>query len=251
MKLQNQSAIITGAASGMGAAAARALAEAGAKVAILDVNIDAANQLANELNGVALECDVRDEQSVATALEQATAANGPVRICINCAGIAPGQRIVGREGPMPLDDFKQCIDINLIGTFNVMRLAAAQMTELDPLEDDERGVIINTASIAAFEGQVGQAAYSASKGGITALTLPAARELSRFGVRVVTIAPGLIETPMMQGISDKVQQALIDSTVFPKRLGQVKEFSSLALHVIENSLLNGCVLRLDGAVRLA
>ncbi|GAB4391570.1 MAG: SDR family NAD(P)-dependent oxidoreductase [Gammaproteobacteria bacterium] len=250
MKIAGMSAVITGGGSGMGAETARQLAQAGAKVALLDINLAAASQVAEAINGIAIECDVTNDSSVEQALLRAKEAHGPARICINCAGIAPGKRIVGREGPMPLADFQQVININLIGSFNVMRIAAAQMTELEALADDERGVIINTASVAAYEGQIGQAAYSASKAGIVGMTLPAARELARFGIRVMTIAPGLIETPMLQNMADKVQEALRAMTVFPKRLGLASEYAQLAMHIIQNSMLNGSVIRMDGAVRL-
>lgn len=250
MKIQQQAAIVTGGGSGMGAAAARLLAEQGAKVALLDQNSEAANNVADDINGIAIACDVSSEEQLANALQQAREKHGPARICINCAGIAPAKRIVGREGPMPLAEFSRVIDVNLIGTFNVMRLAAADMISLPALEDDERGVIINTASIAAFEGQVGQAAYSASKGGIVSLTLPAAREFAQFGVRVNTIAPGIIATPMMTSMPEKVQQGLQASTVFPKRLGKPEEFAQLTIHIITNILLNGETIRLDGAIRL-
>jgi len=228
------------------------LAKAGAKVAVLDVNKAGIETVAKEINGVAIECDVTSEASAMAALEAAKKVHGPVRILISCAGIAPGARIVGKEGPHDLAFFTKVINVNLIGTFNMLRLAAAEMSVLEPLnETGERGLIINTASVAAYEGQIGQAAYSASKGGVVALTLPAARELSRFGIRVVTIAPGLIETPMLGGMSAEVQESLIATTIFPKRLGKAAEYAKLVLHVCDNAMINGETIRLDGAVRLA
>lgn len=250
MKLQNVAAIVTGGASGMGAETARALTKAGAKVALFDVNQQALAKVAEEIGAIAFTCDVTNSDSVADAIKKAQEQHGVARILINCAGIAPGKRIVGKEGAMPLDDFFRVININLIGTFNVLRLAAEAMSKADAIEGDERGVIINTASVAAYEGQIGQAAYSASKAGVVGMTLPAARELARFGIRVVTIAPGLIETPMLAGMSQQVQDALIATTLYPKRLGYAREYADLALHIIHNQMLNGCVIRLDGAVRL-
>jgi len=252
MDIKGLSAIVTGGGSGMGAETARVLAKAGAKVAVLDVNKAGIETVAKEINGVAIECDVTSEASAMAALEAAKKVHGPVRILISCAGIAPGARIVGKEGPHDLAFFTKVINVNLIGTFNMLRLAAAEMSVLEPLnETGERGLIINTASVAAYEGQIGQAAYSASKGGVVALTLPAARELSRFGIRVVTIAPGLIETPMLGGMSAEVQESLIATTIFPKRLGKAAEYAKLVLHVCDNAMINGETIRLDGAVRLA
>lgn len=242
-------AIVTGGGSGMGAETARYLAKAGAKVAILDINIQGAQNVAKEIGGLAVQCDVSNAQNAKAAFDQAQVEHGIARICVNCAGIAPAKRIVGREGAMLLDDFRKVIDVNLIGTFNIMRLAAAAMSQIDPI-DDERGVIINTASIAAYEGQIGQAAYSASKGGVVSMTLPAARELSQFGIRVMTIAPGIMETPMMKAMSQEVQDNLAAMIPFPKRLGLASEYAKLALHIIENSYLNGEVIRLDGAIRM-
>jgi len=198
-----------------------------------------------------ITCDVSSASSVEQALSDTITRAGVPRICISCAGIAPARRMVGKEGPMPLAEFKQVIDVNLIGTFNVMRVIAAAMSQLLPIgEAQERGVIINTASIAAFEGQIGQTAYSASKGGVVAMTLPAARELAQFGIRVNTIAPGLIATPMLLNMPQEVQDSLASTVPFPKRLGKPEEFSSLVLHIIENCLLNGEVIRLDGALRM-
>ena len=251
MDIKGQAAIVTGGASGLGFATARALIGRGAKVTILDLPGERLDQAARELGALGLACDVGDAQAAEQAVAGAREAHGAARVLVNCAGIATGQRIVGRDGPMPLDAFERVIRVNLIGTFNLLRLAAADMARLEPDAEGERGVIIGTASVAAFEGQIGQAAYSASKGGVAALTLPAARELARFGVRVVTIAPGLLETPMLAGMPDKVRESLIASTVFPKRLGKPEEYALLALHIVDNRLLNGEVVRLDGGVRLS
>lgn len=252
MDIKGLSAIVTGGGSGMGAETARQLAAAGVKVAVMDINKAAVEGTAREIGGLALECDVGNEASAKAAIEAAKAKHGPARILINCAGIAPGARIVGKDGPHDLAFFAKVIGVNLIGTFNMLRLAAADMTGLEPVNDTgERGVIINTASVAAFEGQIGQAAYSASKGGVVGMTLPAARELARFGIRVVTIAPGLIETPMLMNMPKEVQDSLIATTLFPKRLGKAAEYAKLALHVCENAMINGETIRLDGAVRLA
>lgn len=251
MNIKNITAIITGGGSGMGAETALMLAARGAKVVVLDINLANAEKIAQEINGVAIQCDVSDAHSAHTAIEQAQTILGSIRVCINCAGIAPAKRIVGREGAMPLDEFRKVIDINLVGTFNIMRLAAAAMSKVDALNDsNERGVIINTASVAAYEGQIGQAAYSASKGGIVALTLPAARELAQFGIRVVTIAPGIMETPMLLGMPEQVQDNLKKMVPFPKRLGKAEEYAKLVLHIIDNSYINGEVIRLDGAIRM-
>ncbi|CAK0746257.1 Uncharacterized oxidoreductase Rv1144 [uncultured Gammaproteobacteria bacterium] len=250
MKVAGMAAVVTGGGSGMGAITARALAAAGAKVAVLDVNLAAAEATANEIGGVAAACDVSDAAGVEAAMAVARAAHGPVRIVVNCAGVATAGRILGKDGPLSLDAFRRVVEINLIGTFNILRLAAAEMSKLEPLDTAERGVIINTSSIAAFEGQVGQAAYASSKGAVVALTLPAARELARFGIRVMTIAPGLIGTPMMLGFPQEVQDSLAAQVPFPNRLGRPEEFADLALHIISNVLLNGETIRLDGAIRM-
>jgi len=251
MDIKNCSAIVTGGASGMGAATARRLSAAGAKVAIFDQNGEAATQLAQEIKGIALTCDVTNEQSVAKALQEVKEQHGAARICINCAGIVSAGRIVGKKGPLSLDIFRKVIEVNLIGTFNVMRLVAVDMMELELMGDSlERGVIINTASIAAIEGQLGQAAYSASKGGVASLTLPAAREFAQFSIRVVTIAPGLIDTPLFAALSPEVRHSLASSVPFPKRLGFPDEYAKLALHIIDNTLINGEIIRLDGALRM-
>jgi NAD(P)-dependent dehydrogenase (short-subunit alcohol dehydrogenase family) len=248
--VSGQTAIVTGGGSGLGAATARALAAAGAKVAVLDIHAENARKVAAEIGGHAVTCDVADAQSGEAAVAAAREAQGAARILINCAGIGTAARIVGRDGPMPLDAFKRVIEVNLIGTFNMMRLAAAGMQTLEPLEEGERGIVISTASVAAYEGQVGQAAYAASKGGIVALTLPAAREFARFGIRVNTIAPGLFLTPLMDILPPDIQQSLGASVPFPARLGRPEEYARLALDIIGNPMLNGETIRLDGALRL-
>ncbi len=251
MEINNTIALITGGASGMGAATAVYLANKGAKVIILDRNIQAASQTAAKVDGRAFAVDVVDAHSVETTYAEIVEKIGTPRICINCAGIAPAKRMVGKEGVMPLADFTHVIEVNLIGTFNVMRIAAAAMSQLAPVNDsEERGVIINTASIAAYEGQIGQTAYSASKGGVVGMTLPAARELARYGIRVMTIAPGLIATPMLTAMPQAVQDSLAMQVPFPHRLGKPEEFAMLAAHIVENSMLNGSVIRLDGAMRM-
>ncbi|NRR33120.1 SDR family NAD(P)-dependent oxidoreductase [Oxalobacteraceae bacterium] len=250
MQLQGQAALVTGGASGLGAETVRELARAGARVAVLDVNIEAAEALAREVGGIAVVCDITSEASMREALAVARARHGAARVLVNCAGIGGAKRLVGRDGPMPLEDFSRIVNVNLIGTFNAIRLAAADMVALEPLEDDERGVIICTSSVAAYDGQVGQAAYAASKGGITSLTLPLARDLAQFGVRVMTIAPGLFMTPLLFKLPEEVQRSLGASIPFPKRLGKAVEFAQLALHIVGNLSLNGEVIRLDGALRL-
>ncbi len=244
-------ALVTGGGSGLGRATAAKLAALGAKVAILDINIEAAAEVATKIGGIAIACDVVDADGTAAAIAQARDRFGPARILINCAGIAPARRVVGRDGPMPLEDFARVINVNLIGTFNAIRLAAHAMSTLDPLEDGERGVIVSTASVAAYDGQIGQAAYSASKGGVVSMMLPIARELSQFGIRLCAIAPGIFNTPMVSGMSEEVQQSLAASIPFPRALGRPEQYADLALHIIENRYLNGEVIRLDGAVRLA
>jgi len=251
MEVKGQAAIVTGGASGLGAATARTLAAAGAKVAVLDVNDKAASSIAIDINGIAIHCDVADSDSAGAAIAKAAADHGPARILVNCAGVGPAKRIVGKEGPMPLADYERVIRINLIGTFNMMRLAAAAMQQLPPLAGDERGVIVSTASVAAFEGQVGQAAYSSSKGGVAALTLPAAREFAQFGIRVLAIAPGIFGTPMLKALPQETQDSLGASVPFPKRLGHPSEYAALVMHCIHNSYLNGEVIRLDGSLRMA
>jgi NAD(P)-dependent dehydrogenase (short-subunit alcohol dehydrogenase family) len=250
MRLDGRAAVVTGGGSGLGAATAERLARAGCRVAVLDINQAAAEASAHRTGGVGIACDVADAASAEAAVAKARGAHGPARLLVNCAGIGTAGRIVGRDGPMQLAAFERVIRINLIGTFNLLRLAAAEMSALDPLEDGERGVIVNTASIAAHDGQIGQAAYASSKAGVVGLTLPAARELARVGVRVVTIAPGLFRTPMVEGLPQELQQSLAEGIPFPPRLGEPEEFSSLVEHIATNRFLNGETIRLDGALRM-
>ncbi len=251
MQIDGKAALVTGAGSGLGAATARMLAARGARVALLDMDIDAAKDQAKPIAGLALACDVTDAEQAQQAVAAARAEHGDAGILVNCAGIAPARRVLGRDGPMPLEDFEQVIQVNLVGTFNLLRLAAAGMAALEPQGDDgERGVIINTASVSAFEGQIGQAAYSASKAGVAGMTLPVARELARFGVRVMTIAPGLMSTPMLHGMPEEVQESLGAQVPFPARLGRPEEYAALVAHIVENPMLNGEVIRLDGAIRM-
>ncbi len=250
MDVKGHAALVTGAGSGIGAETARALARAGARVAVLDLNREAALAVAKEIGGLGVECDVSDAKSGETAVAAARAAHGPSRILVNVAGILIPGRIVGRDGALPLEKFARVIEVNLIGTFNMMRLAAADMAGLEPLADGERGVIVNTSSVAAYEGQIGQVAYAASKAGIAGLTLAAARDLARLGIRVLTIAPGLIATPMMLTLPADVQKSLTDQVPFPSRLGHAEEYARLALHMIGNVMLNGETVRLDGALRM-
>jgi NAD(P)-dependent dehydrogenase (short-subunit alcohol dehydrogenase family) len=252
MKIDGSTFFITGGGSGLGAGCARRFAAAGGKILIADVQEEAGKKLAAELGtGVQFaRTDVTDEASVKAALAQAQRAFGGVQVVINCAGIIGVGRVVGKEGPYDLASFSRTVQVNLIGTFNVIRLAAAMMAGQAPSADNERGVIINTASVAAFEGQVGQAAYSASKGGVVSMTLPIARELARFGIRVLTIAPGVFQTAMMAGMPQPQQEALESQVPFPSRLGQPDEFAALAEHMVENVMLNGTTVRLDGALRL-
>lgn len=250
--ISNAPVLVTGAASGMGAATARLLASQGAKVALLDMNIDLASKVAKEIGGLAIRCDVTSDSSAVEAVAMAREAHGPARVLVNCAGICPAKRIVSKDGSaMPLEDYMKVIQVNLIGTFNLMRLAAADMSTLDTLtESGERGVIINTASIAAYEGQIGQAAYSASKGGVVGMTLPAARELARYGIRVMTIAPGIMHTPMIDAMPQNVQDSLAASVPFPARMGRPEEFAGLVQQIVMNEYLNGSVIRLDAAIRM-
>ena len=251
MEIGGQAALVSGGASGLGRATAEALAHAGVKVAILDLHAAAAAEAAKEVGGLAFACDVTDAASVEQAVAAARRHHGPARIAVCCAGIGTAGRIVGRGGPMPLEDFRRVVEVNLIGSFNLLRLAAAEMTTLEPLADGERGLIVLTASVAAYEGQIGQAAYSASKGGIVGLTLPAARELAQFGVRVMAIAPGIFATPMLAGLPQPVQDSLGASVPFPPRLGKPEEYAGLVLEICRNPMLNGSVIRLDGALRMA
>ncbi len=251
MNIKGLYALITGGGSGLGAATAKKLASLGANIIILDNNMAAAEGLASELNGLALDCNVSDAASVEQAFKFIQNKTAIPRICVNCAGVAPAKRIISKTGPMPLADFNQVIDINLNGTFNILRMASHYISQLDPINSSgERGVIINTASVAAYEGQIGQAAYAASKAGIIGLTLPAARELARFGIRVNTIAPGLFATPLLLNMPQEVQDGLINSMPFPKRFGDPQEYAALVEHIISNSMLNGTTIRLDGAMRM-
>ncbi|MBV9048028.1 MAG: SDR family NAD(P)-dependent oxidoreductase [Solirubrobacterales bacterium] len=251
MLLKDQAAIVTGGASGLGAATARKLAAQGAKVAVFDLNAKLAEEVAAEIKGIAVVCDVSDAAAAEAAIAQANKAHGPARVLVNCAGIGVAKRVIGREGPMALADFDRVIRINLIGSFNMLRLATTAMSKLEPLAGGERGVVVNTASVAAYDGQIGQAAYSASKGGIVGMTLPIARELAQFGIRVLTIAPGLFLTPLLGGLPQEAQDSLAASIPFPRRLGAADEFAALALHMIDNPYLNGEVVRLDAALRMA
>jgi len=253
MEIQGRTFLIAGGGSGLGAATARMLVGAGAHVLIADLNRAAGEAIAAELGESAhfAATDVTDEASVQAAVGAAIEVFGGLHGAVNCAGIAIAERALGKSGPHPLDAFTKVIMINLVGTFNVIRLAAAAMAQNEPLAGGERGVIVNTASVAAFDGQIGQAAYSASKGGIVAMTLPIARELARFGIRVMTIAPGVFWTPMVDGMPDNVQQALAASIPFPSRLGKPEEFADLVAYILGNTYLNGETIRLDGATRLA
>lgn len=252
MEISGNVFVITGGASGLGAATARALVQQGGKVVLADVNEDAGNRFAGELGGNArfVRTDVTDAASAAAAFEAATAL-GTLRGLVNCAGIATGEKVVGRNGPHALDTFARTINVNLVGSFNMLRLAAEIMARTDALDGGERGVIVSTASVAAFDGQIGQAAYAASKGGVVAMTLPIARELAASGIRVLAIAPGIMETPMLMGLPQKVQDSLGASVPFPSRLGRPAEYAALVQHIIGNAYLNGEVIRLDGAIRMA
>jgi NAD(P)-dependent dehydrogenase (short-subunit alcohol dehydrogenase family) len=252
MNIQGHAALVTGGGSGLGEATARELARLGAKVAVLDVNLDNAQRVAADIGGVALRCDITDTVSLQAAIDQAAAAHGPARILMNIAGIGSAKRVVAKDGsPAPLEDFAKVINVNLIGTYNASRLFAAACAQLDALEDGERGVMVFTASVAAFDGQIGQQAYSASKGGLVGMTLPMARDLAQHGIRICTIAPGLFSTPLMKQLPEPVQQSLAASIPFPPRLGKPEEFAQLAAHIVTNTHLNGEVIRLDGALRMA
>jgi len=249
MELTGASALVTGGGSGLGAATAEALAKAGAKVVIFDLHEANAQAVAARIGGIAIAGDVAEEAPLASAVE-AAAALAPLRIAVACAGISPAARVARRTGTHDLALFSRVIQVNLIGTFNLLRLAAARMTTNDPLATGERGLVVNTASIAAYEGQIGQAAYAASKGGIVGLTLPAARELARFGVRVATIAPGLFHTPLMDTLTPEARDSIGKQPLFPQRLGRPEEFAAMVLAIAANPLLNGETIRLDGALRL-
>ena len=252
MDVSGQSAIVTGGASGLGGATAKALVDAGAKVAILDRNEELTNTYAKEIGAFAAPCDVYETESLQAAIDAAAAENGPARVLVNCAGIGGGGRTVNRDGPLDLDLYKRVINVNLVGTFNASRLFGAVCTNLDPIgEDGERGVIIMTASVAAFDGQIGQVAYSASKGGIVGMTLPMARDFASRGIRVCTIVPGVLRTPLMVNMSKEVEDSLTSQVQFPKRLGHASEYGMLAMHIIENPYLNAETIRLDAGIRMA
>ena len=252
MNIAGQAAIVTGGGSGLGEATARALARLGAKVAVLDLNADRARLVASEIGGIGLACNVADEDSMAQALAAAAQAHGPARILMQIAGIGSAKRVVGKDGQAaPLADFSKVISVNLIGTYNAARLFAADCAKLAPLEDGARGVMVFTASVAAYDGQVGQQAYSASKAGVVGMTLPMARDLAQHGIRVCTIAPGLFATPLLKTLPEAVQASLAASIPFPQRLGQPEEFADLAVHIVQNNHLNGETIRLDGALRMA
>jgi len=251
MDVKGQAAIVTGGASGLGGATASALAAAGAKVAILDLQDELGQKKAAEIGGIYVKCNVADGAVSEAAVKDAVAKVGPPRVVVNCAGIGRAARTISKTGPHALEMFAQVINVNLIGTFNIIRLTSWEMSKAEPLAGGERGVIINTASVAAFDGQIGQAAYSASKGGVVGMTLPIARDLSSIGVRVCTIAPGLFLTPMMMGLSEEAQKSLGAQVPFPSRLGDPAEYAALAMHIVQNGMLNGEVIRLDGAIRMA
>ena len=253
MRLQDQIVLVTGGASGLGCATAEMIVAAGGRVVIADINDVAGKAAAARLGGSArlVKTDVTSEQDVQQAVSTAIKAFGALTGVVNAAGIGPAARVVGRDGPMPLDQFARVIQINLIGTFNAIRLAAAAMQNNQPNEAGERGVIVNTASVAAYDGQIGQAAYSASKGGVVSMTLPIARELARFGIRVMTIAPGIFDTPMLAAMPEAVRESLGQQVPFPSRLGRPAEYAALVRHIFENEMLNGEVIRLDGAIRMA
>lgn len=252
MKIEGQAALVTGGASGLGEATARELARLGAKVAVLDVNLELAQKVAADIKGIACQCDITNADSMSAAIARAAQAHGPARILMNIAGIGSAKRIVGKDGnAAALEDFARVININLIGTYNASRLFAAECAKLQLLEDGERGVMMFTASVAAFDGQVGQQAYSASKAGLAGMTLPMARDLAQHAIRVCTIAPGLFATPLLKQLPEAVQQSLAASIPHPARLGKPEEFAQLAAHIVTNNHLNGEVIRLDGALRMA
>lgn len=251
MHIQDKVFMVSGAASGLGAATARMLAQAGARLMLVDLNADGLRAQAAELSAECAVADITQADAAQAAVTQALQRFGELHGLVNCAGVVAGEKILGKQGAHSLENFSRIININLIGTFNLLRLAAEAIAESAPNAEGERGVIINTASVAAFDGQVGQAAYAASKGAVASMTLPAARELARYGIRVMTIAPGIFETPMMAGMTDEVRAALSADVPFPPRLGKPDEYAALVRHIIENSMLNGEVIRLDGALRMA
>jgi len=252
MKIQGHAALVTGGGSGLGEATARELARLGAKVAVLDINAALAEKVATEIGGIACPCDITQSDSLQAAIDKAAAAHGPARILMSIAGIGSAKRVVAKDGgPAPLEDFARIINVNLIGTYNASRLFAAACAKLEPMEDGERGAMVFTASVAAFDGQVGQQAYSASKAGVAGMTLPMARDLAQHGIRVCTIAPGLLATPLLRQLPEPIQQSLAASIPFPARLGKPSEFAELACHIVTNGHLNGEVIRLDGALRMA
>jgi NAD(P)-dependent dehydrogenase (short-subunit alcohol dehydrogenase family) len=250
MRIDKAAAIVTGGGSGLGAATARALAARGARVACLDVNREGAEKVAAEIGGIGLKGDVTSEAEAQAAIEAAEGKHGPARILINCAGIGTAARTISKKGPFPLEVFQRVVNVNLIGTFNMIRLVAARLWEVEVEEEEERGAFVNTASVAAYEGQIGQAAYSASKGGIVGMTLPIARDLAQYRIRVNTIAPGLFLTPLLQSLPPEAQESLGKQVPFPSRLGDPTEFAALAVHIVENPMLNGETIRLDGAIRM-
>jgi NAD(P)-dependent dehydrogenase (short-subunit alcohol dehydrogenase family) len=250
MQLKDVPVLITGGGSGLGAATARAMAAKGAKVSVLDVRSENAEAVAAEIKGVALGADVTNEEQVKAAIAKAEAAHGITRVLVNCAGVGNAIRTVSKTGAFPLDQFTRVININLIGTFNVIRLVAERLVTAEPV-GEERGVIINTASVAAYDGQIGQAAYSASKGGVVGMTLPVARDLASMLIRVNTIAPGLFLTPLLKGLPEEAQKSLAQQVPHPARLGDPSEYAGLAVHIVENPMLNGETIRLDGAIRMA
>ncbi len=252
MTIQGHAALVTGGGSGLGEATARELARLGAKVAVLDINAALAEKVAAEIGGIACPCDITQSDSLQAAIDKAAAAHGPARILMSIAGIGSAKRVVAKDGgPAPLEDFARIINVNLIGTYNASRLFAAACAKLEPMEDGERGAMVFTASVAAFDGQVGQQAYSASKAGVAGMTLPMARDLAQHGIRVCTIAPGLFATPLLRQLPEPIQQSLAASIPFPARLGKPSEFAELACHIVTNGHLNGEVIRLDGALRMA
>ncbi|TYR30024.1 3-hydroxyacyl-CoA dehydrogenase [Mesorhizobium microcysteis] len=251
MNPSGQVAIVTGGGSGLGEATARALAAKGAKVALFDIGMERAEAVAKDIGGIAVKCDVSSAEGAEAAIAEVAEKLGTPRILVNCAGIAIAMKTTGKDGPHPLDFYRKIIEVNLIGTFNMIRLFAARAEQAEPLEGGERGIIVNTASVAAYDGQIGQAAYSSSKGGVVGMTLPVARDLARSGIRVMTIAPGIFRTPMLAGLPEDAQKSLGQQVPFPSRLGDPAEYGALACHIVENQMLNGEVIRLDGAIRMA